>query len=111
MAHRKYLDILVLSAFIVALFSRATAAPAQVSISIGAAPVCPYGYYDYAPYSCSPYGYYGPDWFSGGEQAFNHFHANEARDSHGHVGNAGHDGASEHSAGAQRESQGGDHRK
>jgi len=29
-------------------------------------PYCPYGYYDYAPYSCSPYGYYGPDWFNGG---------------------------------------------
>ncbi|HSY69946.1 MAG TPA: hypothetical protein VK813_14950 [Edaphobacter sp.] len=39
---------------------------AQVSVSIGAAPVCPYGYYDYAPYGCAPYGYYGPEWFSGG---------------------------------------------
>jgi len=39
---------------------------AQVSVSIGAAPACPYGYYDYAPYACSPYGYYGPEWFSGG---------------------------------------------
>ncbi len=45
------------------------AAPAQVSIGIGVggpAPGCPYGYYDYAPYNCSPYGYYGPDWFSNG---------------------------------------------
>jgi hypothetical protein len=39
---------------------------AQVAIGIGAAPVCPYGYYDYAPYACAPYGYYGPEWFSGG---------------------------------------------
>lgn len=39
---------------------------AQVSINIGPAPVCPYGYYDYAPYDCAPYGYYGPEWFSGG---------------------------------------------
>jgi hypothetical protein len=39
---------------------------AQVSINIGPAPVCPYGYYDYAPYACAPYGYYGPEWFSGG---------------------------------------------
>lgn len=44
---------------------------AQVNISvgvapIGAAPACPYGYYDAAPYSCAPYGYYGPEWFSGG---------------------------------------------
>lgn len=32
----------------------------------GAPPVCSYGYYDYAPYACAPYGYYGPSWFSGG---------------------------------------------
>jgi hypothetical protein len=41
-------------------------ADAQVSVSIGPAPVCPYGYYDYAPYACAPYGYYGPEWFTGG---------------------------------------------
>jgi hypothetical protein len=43
-------------------------AKAQVSIGIGigAEPVCAYGYYDYAPYRCAPYGYYGPEWFSGG---------------------------------------------
>jgi len=29
-------------------------------------PVCPYGYYDYYPYACAPYGYYGPEWFVGG---------------------------------------------
>jgi hypothetical protein len=47
----------------------ATVAPkaqAQISVSIGAAPDCPYGYYDYAPYNCAPYGYYGPEWFTGG---------------------------------------------
>jgi hypothetical protein len=32
----------------------------------GPAPDCVYGYYDYYPYACAPYGYYGPDWFSGG---------------------------------------------
>src|ERR1700686_2856733 len=31
----------------------------------GPAPVCTYGYYDYYPYACAPYGYYGPDWFVG----------------------------------------------
>src|ERR1700753_413765 len=41
-------------------------APAQVSVNTGPAPVCPYGYFDYAPYDCAPYGYYGPDWFDGG---------------------------------------------
>ena len=39
---------------------------AQVSGDVGLAPDCPYGYFDYAPYSCAPYGYYGPDWFAGG---------------------------------------------
>lgn len=40
-------------------------AVAGISIDIGLAPVCPYGYYDAAPYSCAPSGYYGPEWFSG----------------------------------------------
>ena len=58
--------LLAFSALSVALVSSTSAAPAQVSISIGVAPVCPYGYFDYAPYDCAPYGYYGPDWFVGG---------------------------------------------
>ena len=29
-------------------------------------PVCSYGYYDYAPYACAPYGYWGPDYFVNG---------------------------------------------
>jgi len=41
-------------------------AMAQIGVSVGVAPECPYGYYDYAPYSCVPDGYYGPEWFSGG---------------------------------------------
>ena len=64
MANWKMLPLAALSA---ALFAGTTAAPAaQISIGIGVAPVCPYGYFDYAPYSCAPYGYYGPDWFNGG---------------------------------------------
>ncbi|HEV2485680.1 MAG TPA: hypothetical protein VGT08_09125 [Terracidiphilus sp.] len=52
----------------VALLSCAHLAPAQISIgvNIGAPPVCPYGYFDYAPYDCAPYGYYGPDWYQDG---------------------------------------------
>jgi len=44
-------------------------AQAQVAIgvNIGPAPVCPYGYFDYAPYDCAPYGYYGPDWAAAAE--------------------------------------------
>ena len=39
---------------------------AQVSVEIGVAPQCPYGYYEAAPYGCAPYGYYGAEWFTGG---------------------------------------------
>ena len=39
---------------------------AQVSVEIGVAPDCPYGYYDTAPYGCAPYGYYGSEWYTGG---------------------------------------------
>jgi hypothetical protein len=41
-------------------------ASASVTVNIGVEPVCPYGYFDYSPYTCAPYGYYGPEWFSGG---------------------------------------------
>jgi hypothetical protein len=41
-------------------------AQAQVSVEIGVAPQCPYGYFEAAPYGCAPYGYYGPSWFTGG---------------------------------------------
>ena len=44
----------------------APAANAQISIGIGIQPVCSYGYYDYAPYACAPYGFYGPGYFYGG---------------------------------------------
>jgi hypothetical protein len=44
----------------------APTANAQIGVSIGVAPVCPYGYYEVPPYNCAPDGYYGPEWFSGG---------------------------------------------
>lgn len=37
-----------------------------VILSVPMAPACPYGYYDFYPYSCAPVGYYGSDWFVGG---------------------------------------------
>lgn len=61
----KALLVTTAAAFTVALLP-APKANAQISVSIGAAPDCPYGYYDYAPYNCAPYGYYGPEWFTGG---------------------------------------------
>jgi len=48
---------------------------AQVRVGIGVGvgpgyvagpPVCAYGYYDYYPYACAPYGYYGPSYFVDG---------------------------------------------
>ena len=135
MSFGKVLAFSFLALALLGAASKAPAAPSQigVGVDIGVAPDCPYGYFDYAPYDCAPYGYYGPDWFLGGvfigagpwfhgphgfhghvdnrfdphngyngpvpgrgEQRFNHFHANEARDGQGHVGDASHDGGGEH---------------
>jgi hypothetical protein len=138
MSHLKWIALPALALALLGTTS-SSVAPAQISVGIGVAPACPYGYYDYAPYNCAPYGYYGPDWFTGGvfigagpwfhgprgfyghvdnrydphhgyagpmpergEGAFNHFHANEARDGRGNVGTANHDAAREHAAGAAR---------
>jgi hypothetical protein len=62
----RILKFFVFSALAAIVPSGFSGAPAQVAISIGAPPICPYGYFDYAPYECAPYGYYGPDWFTGG---------------------------------------------
>ena len=62
----RHWKVFALPVLIGVLLSIPCSAPAQVSINIGAAPVCPYGYFDYAPYNCAPYGYYGSEWFSGG---------------------------------------------
>jgi hypothetical protein len=60
----KHLSLLAITAGIFA--SASGTASAQVSVSIGEPPVCPYGYYEAPPYNCAPDGYYGPEWFSGG---------------------------------------------
>jgi hypothetical protein len=82
----------VLLAAIAAIGITATApkATAQVSVDIGVAPECPYGYYDAAPYGCAPAGYYGPEWFTGGVfiGAGPWFHG--ASDFHGNVNNRFH---------------------
>jgi hypothetical protein len=79
----------VLSTIALAAFSAVKTAPSQVAIgvNIGSAPVCPYGYFDYEPYDCAPYGYYGPDWFVGGVfiGAGPWFHGHPGF--HGHVDN------------------------
>ncbi len=83
----RYLKFLVFPILITALLSIPSSAAPQVSVNIGAEPGCPYGYYDYAPYSCAPYGYYGPEWFNGGVfiGVGPWFHG--PHDFHGHVDN------------------------
>src|ERR1017187_5362290 len=44
----------------------APAAHAQIVVDLGIQPVCSYGYYDYSPYACAPYGFYGPGYFYNG---------------------------------------------
>lgn len=74
MRYLKYLALLAIFLF------AAGYSQAQVSVGIGigvgpvysepvyvAPPLCPYGYYDYYPYGCAPYGYYGPAYFVRGE--------------------------------------------
>lgn len=43
-------------------------AKAQISfgLDIGGPPACPYGYFNYPPYACAPYGFYGPGYFYNG---------------------------------------------
>ena len=62
----KYLVMVAVAGIFFTVGAPKLEAQVSVGVSIGAAPDCPYGYYDYSPYSCSPYGYYGPEWFSGG---------------------------------------------
>src|ERR1700727_870325 len=65
-SYGKVLALSVLAASLLMMSPQAGTAQVSVGVNIGAAPVCPYGYFDYAPYDCAPYGYYGPDWFVGG---------------------------------------------
>jgi len=67
----KSLRLLTLLGLCLLVAPHAKAASIGVAIGVGPAyvgpaPVCPYGYYDYYPYACAPYGYYGPSWFVGG---------------------------------------------
>ena len=66
MRYLRYLALLGIL-FIPAAYSHAAL---SVGIGIGAPaygpPACSYGYYNYYPYACAPYGYYGPAWFNSG---------------------------------------------
>jgi hypothetical protein len=62
---RGFTFVLLAAAAGIGLTAAAPKAEAQVSVDVGVAPDCPYGYYDVAPYACAPAGYYGPEWFNG----------------------------------------------
>src|ERR1035437_3009122 len=46
--------------------AQAPVAQTQIIVDIGVPRVSAYGYYDYEPYACAPYGSYGPGYFYGG---------------------------------------------
>jgi hypothetical protein len=68
----RYLKYVALLAILMVPFAYSQA---QVRVGIGVGvgpgyvagpPACAYGYYNYYPYACAPYGYYGPDYFVDG---------------------------------------------
>src|SRR6266567_5673850 len=68
MRYLKYFALLAICMFAMAVASHAQRVFVGVGVGpayYGPAPVCAYGYYDYYPYACAPYGYYGPEWFAG----------------------------------------------
>ena len=62
----KYFASAVAVGFCFLTFTPKTHAQVSFGVQIGEEPGCPYGYYDYSPYRCAPYGYYGPEWFTNG---------------------------------------------
>ena len=62
----KFAIALVLGAAALAANSHPANAQVNISVNIGTAPACPYGYFNFSPYQCAPFGYYGPEWFQSG---------------------------------------------
>ena len=62
----KYLVLTAVAGICLTVAAPKMQAQVSVDVNVGVAPDCPYGYYDAAPYGCAPYGYYGPEWFTGG---------------------------------------------
>src|SRR5579871_2250210 len=65
MRYSKYFA-LVAALLLPLTFAQPSHAQVAVGVGIGGPPSCAYGYYDYYPYACAPYGYYGPDYFVDG---------------------------------------------
>lgn len=81
------LRFVLVAAPLLLLFGCAHHVEVGFGMGYGPEPMCPYGYFDYAPYNCAPYGYYGPEWFNDGVfiGAGPWFHG--PRHFHGHVDN------------------------
>ena len=60
------IKLLVSTTVLLAGLALAPAAHSQIVVEVGVQPVCPYGYYGYAPYQCAPMGYYGSGYFYNG---------------------------------------------
>jgi hypothetical protein len=86
----RWLSLVAAAGICLAVSAPKAEAQISVGVDVGAAPACPYGYYDSAPYACAPYGYYGPEWFTGGVfiGAGSWFHG--ADNFQGHVNNRFH---------------------
>lgn len=61
-----FLALTAIAAVSMAALTPGAQAQVSINVQIGQPPVCPYGYYNYAPYNCAPFGYYSPAWFTGG---------------------------------------------
>jgi hypothetical protein len=101
MRRMKFLALTAIAGLVIAASAPRT--QAQVSIGIGVAPACPYGYFETPPYGCAPYGYYGPEWFSNGvfigagpwfhgPENFHGYVDNRYRTDHGYHGEYPHHG-------------------
>ncbi len=72
MKYLRYVVLLALLAMPLAYSQAAVVVGAGVGVGIGVGgyvagpPACAYGYYPDYPYTCAPYGYYGPSWFANG---------------------------------------------
>jgi hypothetical protein len=66
MTNFKYLAFAAMAGIFILAAPQKSQAQVSFGVQIGPEPACPYGYFDYPPYQCAPYGYYGPEWFRGG---------------------------------------------
>ncbi len=70
MKYRRYVALLALLTLPLAYSQAEVRVGVGVGIGVGGyvagPPVCAYGYYPDYPYTCAPYGYYGPSWFANG---------------------------------------------